>query len=185
MNRTLRCTLAIALLPLLTGCNPGGLFVAENRQDIQLLNAPLRLTEQPRQFVSTAPQMTVQGNTVKVCVVLAVNVELTVSTKTTDEVQKRLNDHLNGAQVKAVLKMDDGSEHVLDAQDAGWHLMGRKLPGKHLYACAQPSSNTRLTIGGKVASMGLSATKPVNVQGVYWQSFGKPWESGVVKPARC
>jgi hypothetical protein len=185
MNRALLRMLPLALLPLLAGCNPGGLFVVENRQDIQLLNALLRLTELPRQFVSTAPQLTVQGNTVKVCVVLAVNVELPVSTKMTDELQKQLNDHLNGAQLKAVLKMDDGSEHVLDAQDAGWHLMGRKLPEKHLYACAQPGCNTRLTIGGKVASMGLSATRPVNVQGVYWQSFGKPWESGVVKPARC
>jgi len=170
---------AITLLPLLlAGCDrlfdelSRVLWGVETTVTI-IAAAPMKVSPAPTRFDLPEPAKVV-GTVAHVCLSLRGDLPLGSPEVMTAEFKNLMR----GASVTVVATTTEGKTVTLSKPSQAWSKSGKIEKRDELAACVRaPEAVEALPVGTKISRIEVSATTPVDVRGLYWES-SNAWDRG-------
>jgi hypothetical protein len=159
----MRSSVVTIVVLFLVGCgNPLEVIGRHNYDVVILAKEPVVLREEPVVFRSERP-MQVVGEYSMVCLVLRGGVS------SRDANDALFKEALDDAKVGISIKLTSGKTHQLSEPMKGWSLFGR-IKSRELLACSSDCCDDRISIGDQVEEVTVQSSKPLTVEGIYWES---------------
>ena len=151
---------------MLLGCDGEhflDLLAGHKTETVVLAKDPVVLGTTPLVFRNPRP-MKVVGDEAQVCLALRGNVS------SVDD--PSLKQALNGAKIDISVKLTSGTNLQLDQLMPSWRRWGRVLKSGEYSGCASVccEDKSKLPKGSEVSEVRIVSTRPVRVQGIFWES---------------
>jgi len=176
-----KLALVLAAL-LLGGCEPvaeklaNSLFDRE-RSSVVLASQPMLL--KPEALVlSPKEPLKVLGEWTSLCLSLRGSTPL----KNSQEMERVFEDAMDKTKVVVHLTLSNGNRIALRPPLQAWSARGKIVQQDELSACASTPCKSDLPAGSLVSKIEISADKPLNVQGIFWESERGVNEKAAVTP---
>jgi hypothetical protein len=110
----------------------------------------------------------VVGSVANVCLALGSG---TPAPHTKEQLKSEVGQFLNDSTVSVLVTTEQGEERAFCGPSFGWSREGKFAGENELNVCFQAScSGETIEVGTEVLSVSLSASPPLKVSGVYWES---------------
>ena len=155
---------------LLSGCdlNPEkviDLLMGRETNTVVLVKQPMLLNPEVSILTSQEP-MKVLGEWTSLCLSLRGGIPM----QDAKEMDRVFEEAMHNTRVKVYLTLSNGNRVALRPPLQAWSMRGKVVEHDELSACASTPCKAELPVGTQVTKVEISADRPLQVQGIFWES---------------